>query len=864
MLPIVICCFTNIVFAQVPVFPGAEGFGAVTVAGRGGTVYRVNTLDDNASSPTLNGDGTYSGSLRAAVSASGARTIVFEVGGVINLTSTLSISNPYITIAGQTAPNPGIHTKGYGIHINTHDVLIQHIFVRYTATETNDAIDVHRSPVPYNIVIDHVSASWGRDECLSFAPGGDNVIDNNVTYSNNLIAESQYGTLISDGTKKLSAIKNLWISNVERQPRIKGNVTTAVVNNVSYNIGNSYSTVVGDITGASYLSAVGNVYIDGPNTTSPSYGISTYSSTSPGTQVYVSDNLATNAVTSTQTSTYLVGTPPVSITGISILGSAQVESYVLSNAGARPAERDGIIDNGTGNDLDERLVNEVVTGGGSLKSSPPPGDIPSYTQTSRSFSLPANPNEDDDSDGYTNLEEVLHQAAAVVESGEITYPAPVLDSAKYVDGNYVLNWSIPGTSTPSGGYDMVIDSVDTNSTWQTTGTNQIITGLDTTVSHSFQVEARWIQASPSQFPRSNELTVGAVITYTVTYDANGGTGTAPTENDKAEGATFITAINSFTSPPGYQFIEWNTAANGTGTGYTAGETVTMPGNDVTLYAIWQIAYPAPVLDTVEYNDGYFLIWSLPENPTGVPAGGYDIIIDGIDTNTTWETTGTSQTITGLSTSISHTFQVEARWTQADPAEFPRSNELTIGLVEDYPAPILNSVELDGSNYILRWSLPGNPTGTPAGGYDMVIDSVDTNDTWETTGTSQTITGLDTTVSHTFQVEARWIQANPSEFPRSNELTVPNTLKSVSMGGGIENQIDLPVFAVYPNPFSEYVNVLNADKLSRVIITNIEGRRVKDIVFPASIIPLVDLTSGIYFMTLIPKSGGKVKSIRIVK
>ena len=77
------------------------------------------------------------------------------------------------------------------------------------------------------------------------------------------------------------------------------------------------------------------------------------------------------------------------------------------------------------------------------------------------------------------------------------------------------------------------------------------------------------------------------VAYTVTYDANGGTGTAPTETDKSEGAIFASAENTFTAPEGKRFKEWNTASDGSGTNYVEGATVTMPAKDLTLFAIWE-------------------------------------------------------------------------------------------------------------------------------------------------------------------------------------------------------------------------------------------------------------------------------------
>jgi hypothetical protein len=104
---------------DLPVFPGAEGFGTITRAGRGGRIIRVTNLSDRGQ-----------GSLREAIDAKGPRVIVFEVGGNINLKSHLKIRNPYVTVAGQTAPQPGITLTGASLSIKTHDVLIQHLRIR--------------------------------------------------------------------------------------------------------------------------------------------------------------------------------------------------------------------------------------------------------------------------------------------------------------------------------------------------------------------------------------------------------------------------------------------------------------------------------------------------------------------------------------------------------------------------------------------------------------------------------------------------------------------------------------------------------------------------------------------------------------
>jgi pectate lyase len=140
--------------AGVPAFPGAEGAGARTPGGRGGEVLIVTNLNDRGP-----------GSLRAAVEARGPRIVVFGVAGLITLETPLAIDHPFITIAGQTAPGVGVCIRGQSVHINTHDVIIRYMrFRRGNLQVRDDALGGY--PVA-NVIIDHVSASWGLDENLS-------------------------------------------------------------------------------------------------------------------------------------------------------------------------------------------------------------------------------------------------------------------------------------------------------------------------------------------------------------------------------------------------------------------------------------------------------------------------------------------------------------------------------------------------------------------------------------------------------------------------------------------------------------------------------------------------------------------------
>ena len=144
--------------ASIPAFPGAEGFGAFARGGRGGRVYHVTTLDDRGP-----------GSLREAVDANGPRIIVFDVAGTIRLKKALVVENPFITIAGQTAPGDGICLRDSTLTVAADHVVIRFLRSRLGDEGTGgDAISVDAG---HHIIIDHCSASWSLDEVLSSSTG---------------------------------------------------------------------------------------------------------------------------------------------------------------------------------------------------------------------------------------------------------------------------------------------------------------------------------------------------------------------------------------------------------------------------------------------------------------------------------------------------------------------------------------------------------------------------------------------------------------------------------------------------------------------------------------------------------------------
>jgi hypothetical protein len=223
--------------SDLPAFPGAEGGGAYSFGGRGGRAIVVTNLNDEGE-----------GSFRWACEQAGARIVVFNVAGVIQLKSPVIIRAPYISIEGQSAPGDGVCIAGESVWLNTHDVIVRYMRFRRGTTNVGRRDDAIGGNPIGNIMIDHVSASWGGDENMSmyrhmYNDSTGKIEDKfgtvNITIQNSIFAESldtwnhAFGSTL--GGENCTFMRNLWADNTGRNPSIGWNGIFNFANNVVFN-----------------------------------------------------------------------------------------------------------------------------------------------------------------------------------------------------------------------------------------------------------------------------------------------------------------------------------------------------------------------------------------------------------------------------------------------------------------------------------------------------------------------------------------------------------------------------------------------------------------------------------------------------
>ena len=408
---------------SLPAFPGAQGFGAHTPGGRGGRVIPVTSLE--AEGP---------GTLHDALRAKGPRIVVFRVGGAIQLVKDLAVTEPFVTVAGQTAPGDGICLRGAGLRVRTHDVVIRHLRVRVGdhpvggEPGNRDAIGVcSSSKKVYNVVIDHCSASWSMDECVStwYAP-------TDITFQWCIISEALndslheegphgYGPLFGiRGDLRVTMHHCLIAHFTRRHPRIEnrgtgeGDGTTVDFrNNVVYNHGKG---TFGIIQGRSKVNYVANTVKAGADSgdrprTALSVG---------GGKTYVEGNVLTASASGlAPPPERFRATAPFDAPPVTTQPAREAYADVLRYAGVTLPVRDVIDDrvadearNGTG-----RIIDSQEDVGGwpeyANAAAPPDADgdgMPDAWERAHGLN-PRHPGDgpvDADGDLYTNVEEYLN------------------------------------------------------------------------------------------------------------------------------------------------------------------------------------------------------------------------------------------------------------------------------------------------------------------------------------------------------------------------------------------------------------------------------------------------------------------------
>jgi pectate lyase len=388
-------------------FPGAEGFAAHATGGRGGAVVHVTNLND---------DGP--GSLREAVSH-GGRTVVFDVGGYVELRSILRVASD-ITIAGQTAPGDGIGTKNYEVSFSgSHNVIARYIRFRQGATQGQEKKSAVAMFDAHEVLLDHVSIEFGRWDTLDMNKC------TNVTLQWCIIGDGitpqRFGCLCQ--SQDVTFTHCLFIDNHSRNPKSKGNVQ--FVNNVVYNW-ELDAYIEGASAGKNWHDIIGNYFIKGPNTKHGPFARGNENS-----QVYARDNVCDDNLNGT-----LDGKPtsradlgPVTVlkepfaspaeSPVTIESAEAAYHHVVTEVGCslhRDAVDARLIDDLTSLGKRGQIISapEDVGGFGALKGGPAPKDsdgdgMPDEWETAHGLN-PHDPADAQrlDPSGYTMLEMYLN------------------------------------------------------------------------------------------------------------------------------------------------------------------------------------------------------------------------------------------------------------------------------------------------------------------------------------------------------------------------------------------------------------------------------------------------------------------------
>ena len=395
--------------------PHYQGFGVKTPGGRGGRIHRVTNLNDSGP-----------GSLRAGLTTAGPRFVVFDISGTVTLSSPIYVTEPFLTLAGQTAPSPGITVRDHSIFIDTNNVVLQHVRFRMgdaacvddCAAGGSDVLHIRNQA--FDIVLDHLSISWGTHGGLSVNAWSGPHQPYDVAVLDCIISENLAkrptpfgtGTLFMPSPRGTATFaRNLSAHNGNRNPWVSTGWRFSGYNNVAYNAAGvegdqgtlAFFQIMGGYPGPSPFDVVwvSNITIAGPDTHPDTRAIKVNlpaPDAALSNRLYLQDNTGPHQILANQWAgvTFQGAAEENRIkatllpawhtdVNFAILPNASVLAHVLENAGARPLDRDSV---------DARVVADVAQRDGSrIASQREVGGWPALAVTRQAYTVPRNPNE---------------------------------------------------------------------------------------------------------------------------------------------------------------------------------------------------------------------------------------------------------------------------------------------------------------------------------------------------------------------------------------------------------------------------------------------------------------------------------------
>lgn len=349
------------------------------------------------------------GSLRAALSASGARLVVFEVAGVIRLETDLIIANGDLTIAGETAPSPGIVIYGGSLRIRASDIVISHISIYAGAAsdskiaEARDSISIYGSPsrkhVISEVLLRNVSVGWGVDENLGIQGLVDGVRIERSLIAHPLVrgghpkGDHGMNLLLANSVRRISVYGSVLAGADYRSPRLTQGNQVTFVNNIVAASGRAATHIdtSKETLAAGAIDLINNAYLPGPKSQCRIFAIRVgkgFFDVAPPTPVHIAGNIVAGphagCYRGTQEMEARLSLQPVTTMGNwTVMPATSLLTSVLPQAGSHPQSR---------NPLDQAIIRGVESGNLTILQEEPAGGMPDIPERRRAVALPAGGN----------------------------------------------------------------------------------------------------------------------------------------------------------------------------------------------------------------------------------------------------------------------------------------------------------------------------------------------------------------------------------------------------------------------------------------------------------------------------------------